>query len=63
MALMAEHVVVIGQGRLLADAPVADLAARAPSLEDAFLELTGAAGGPEGPFIQNGPQYHSTKEG
>ena len=43
MALMAEHVVVIGQGRLLADAPVADLAARAPSLEDAFLELTGAS--------------------
>jgi ABC-2 type transport system ATP-binding protein len=43
MALMAEHVVVIGQGRLLADAPVADLAARAPSLEDAFLQLTGAS--------------------
>jgi ABC-2 type transport system ATP-binding protein len=43
MALMAEHVVVIGQGRLLADAPVADLAARAPSLEDAFLRLTGAS--------------------
>jgi ABC-2 type transport system ATP-binding protein len=43
MALMAEHVVVIGQGRLLADAPVTDLAARAPSLEDAFLELTGAS--------------------
>jgi ABC-2 type transport system ATP-binding protein len=42
MALMAEHVVVIGQGRLLADAPVADLAGRAPSLEDAFLRLTGA---------------------
>ena len=63
MALMAEHVVVIGQGRLLADAPVADLAARAPSLEDAFLELTGAAGGPEQPFMQNGPRYHSTKEG
>ena len=63
MALMAEHVVVIGQGRLLADAPVADLAARAPSLEDAFLELTGAAGGSQQPFIQNGPRYHSTKEG
>ena len=63
MALMAEHVVVIGQGRLLADAPVADLAARAPSLEDAFLELTGAAGGPEQAFIQNGPRHHSTKEG
>jgi len=43
MALMAEHVVVIGQGRLLADAPVADLASRAPSLEDAFLRLTGAS--------------------
>jgi ABC-2 type transport system ATP-binding protein len=43
MALMAEHVVVIGQGRLLADAPVADLADRAPSLEDAFLRLTGAS--------------------
>src|SRR5690242_6300750 len=63
MALMAEHVVVIGQGRLLADALVADLAARAPSLEAAFLELTGAAGGPEQHFIQNGPQYLSAKEG
>ena len=63
MALMAEHVVVIGQGRLLADAPVADLAARAPSLEEAFLELTGADGGPQQPFIQNAPQYHSAKEG
>ena len=43
MALMAEHVVVIGQGRLLADAPVADLAGGAPSLEDAFLRLTGTS--------------------
>jgi len=43
LALMAEHVVVIGQGRLLADAPIADLAARAPSLEEAFLALTGAS--------------------
>jgi ABC-2 type transport system ATP-binding protein len=43
VALMAEHVVVIGQGRLLADAPVADLAGGAPSLEDAFLRLTGAS--------------------
>jgi ABC-2 type transport system ATP-binding protein len=34
---------VIGRGRLLADAPLADLAARAPSLEDAFLELTAAS--------------------
>jgi ABC-2 type transport system ATP-binding protein len=43
MALMAEHVVVIGRGRLLADAPVADLAGGAPSLEDAFLRLTGTS--------------------
>jgi ABC-2 type transport system ATP-binding protein len=43
MALMAEHAVVIGQGRLLADAPLAGLTAGAPSLEDAFLELTGAS--------------------
>jgi ABC-2 type transport system ATP-binding protein len=46
MALMAEHVVVIGGGRLLADEPVAGLAARAPSLEAAFLQLTGAPDGP-----------------
>jgi ABC-2 type transport system ATP-binding protein len=44
MALMAEHVVVIGDGRLLADEPVAALAARAASLEKAFLDLTGAPG-------------------
>jgi ABC-2 type transport system ATP-binding protein len=44
MALMAEHVVVIGGGRLLADEPVAALAARAASLEEAFLDLTGAPG-------------------
>src|SRR6266571_4494761 len=43
MALMAERLVVIGRGRLLADTSVAQLSARAPSLEDAFLELTGAS--------------------
>ena len=36
----ADHVVVIGRGRLLVDTSVADLAARSASLEDAFLELT-----------------------
>jgi ABC-2 type transport system ATP-binding protein len=40
VALMAEHLVVIGQGRLLADTSVAEMSARATSLEDAFLELT-----------------------
>jgi ABC-2 type transport system ATP-binding protein len=39
-ALTAEHLVVIGQGRLLADTSVAELSARAPSLEEAFLEIT-----------------------
>jgi ABC-2 type transport system ATP-binding protein len=43
MALMAERLVVIGQGRLLADTSVARMSAGAPSLEAAFLELTGAS--------------------
>jgi ABC-2 type transport system ATP-binding protein len=43
IALMAEHLVVIGQGRLLADTSVAKLSAGATSLEDAFLQLTGAS--------------------
>jgi ABC-2 type transport system ATP-binding protein len=43
MALMTEHLVVIGQGRLLADTSVAQLSRGAPSLEAAFLELTGAS--------------------
>jgi len=43
VALMAEHLVVIGQGRLLADTSVAGLSAGAASLEDAFLQLTGAS--------------------
>jgi ABC-2 type transport system ATP-binding protein len=40
MALLAEHLVVIGQGRLLADTTVAQMSAGAPSLEEAFLALT-----------------------
>jgi ABC-2 type transport system ATP-binding protein len=40
MALMADHLVVIGQGRLLADTSVAELATGSASLEDAFLRLT-----------------------
>jgi ABC-2 type transport system ATP-binding protein len=43
IALMAEHLVVIGQGRLLADTSVAGMSAGASSLEDAFLQLTGAS--------------------
>ena len=40
-ALMADHLVVIGRGQLLADTTAAELAARASTLEEAFLQLTG----------------------
>jgi ABC-2 type transport system ATP-binding protein len=43
IALTADQLVVIGQGRLLADTSVAELSARSDSLEDAFLELTTAS--------------------
>jgi ABC-2 type transport system ATP-binding protein len=42
-ALMADHLVVIGQGRLLADTTVAELSSRASCLEEAFLNLTGGS--------------------
>ncbi|AXK36042.1 ATP-binding cassette domain-containing protein [Streptomyces armeniacus] len=41
MALTADHLVVIGQGRLLADTSVAELTAGGRALEEAFFELTG----------------------
>jgi ABC-2 type transport system ATP-binding protein len=40
IALTADHLVVIGQGRLLADTTTAELSARSASLEEAFLALT-----------------------
>ena len=40
IALTADHLVVIGQGRLLAETTVAELSAQASSLEEAFLALT-----------------------
>jgi ABC-2 type transport system ATP-binding protein len=40
MALTADHLVVIGRGRLLADTSVAELSAGSSSLEQAFLDLT-----------------------
>jgi ABC-2 type transport system ATP-binding protein len=43
IARIADHVVVIGRGRLLADTSVAELSARSPSLEEAFFELTDAS--------------------
>jgi ABC-2 type transport system ATP-binding protein len=43
MALMAERLIVIGQGRLLADTSVAQMSAGARSLEAAFLAMTDAS--------------------
>jgi ABC-2 type transport system ATP-binding protein len=45
IALIADHLIIIGGGRLLADTTVTDLCARSRSLEDAFLALT--SGGAE----------------
>ncbi|NEB75237.1 ATP-binding cassette domain-containing protein [Streptomyces sp. SID14478] len=43
MALTADHLLVIGQGRLLADTSVAELTAPGRSLEEAFFTLTSGA--------------------
>jgi ABC-2 type transport system ATP-binding protein len=43
MAVTATDLIVIGQGRLLAHTTVAELAAQASTLEDAFIALTDAA--------------------
>jgi|SRR5579875_507353 len=43
MALMADRLIVIGRGRLLADTTVAEMSSRANSLEDAFFNLTATA--------------------
>jgi ABC-2 type transport system ATP-binding protein len=40
MALTAEHIVIVGRGRLIAQATVTELTARYPSLEDAYMALT-----------------------
>jgi ABC-2 type transport system ATP-binding protein len=40
MALTAERIVIVGRGRLIAEATVAELTARYPSLEDAYMALT-----------------------
>ncbi|MEY9931785.1 ABC-2 type transport system ATP-binding protein [Catenulispora sp. GP43] len=43
MALTADHLLVIGRGRLLADTTMAAFTAAYGSLEEAYLTLTGAA--------------------
>ena len=40
MALTADHLVIIGRGKLLAQTTVAELSARSHSLEEAFFQLT-----------------------
>ncbi|WP_427885580.1 ABC transporter ATP-binding protein [Kribbella sp. GL6] len=42
MALVADQLVVIGRGRLIADSPLADLTRDGRSLEDAYLDLADA---------------------
>ena len=48
MSLTADRLIVVGQGRLLADTTVAELSARSVSLEEAFLDLTAGAAEYEG---------------
>jgi ABC-2 type transport system ATP-binding protein len=43
MALTADHLIIIGRGRLIADTPLADLTGSYPSLEEAYLQLTGSS--------------------
>ena len=43
VAQTADELIVLGQGRLLAQATVAELSARASSLEDAFFQLAASA--------------------
>jgi ABC-2 type transport system ATP-binding protein len=40
MALTAEHIVIVGRGRLIVEATVSELTAQYPSLEDAYMALT-----------------------
>jgi ABC-2 type transport system ATP-binding protein len=37
---IADHVIIVGRGRVIADTPVTGLLARWPSLEAAYLDLT-----------------------
>jgi ABC-2 type transport system ATP-binding protein len=44
MAMTVDHLIVIGQGRLLADAGIHDLVGPQTTLEETYLELTTDAG-------------------
>jgi ABC-2 type transport system ATP-binding protein len=61
LALTAEHVIVVGQGRLIADASMADLLAgtSASSLEEAFLKLTAGAAEYRTTTAERSPRWSS----
>jgi ABC-2 type transport system ATP-binding protein len=40
---IADHVVIVGRGRVIADTPITSLLGRWPSLEAAYMELTRTA--------------------
>ena len=40
MAVTADHLLVLGRGRVLADCPTGEFVERHPTLEDAFLAVT-----------------------
>jgi ABC-2 type transport system ATP-binding protein len=51
LALTADHLVVIGQGKLITQTTVSELSGRYASLEDAFFNLTGHAA----EYVAEGP--------
>jgi ABC-2 type transport system ATP-binding protein len=62
MALTADHLIVIGQGHLLAETTVAELSARASSLEEAFFALTTGSAEFQGRGAQPGEDPHGVHE-
>jgi ABC-2 type transport system ATP-binding protein len=59
LALTAQRVIVVGQGRLTADADVAELLARSSSLEEAFLDMTAGAVEYGAPAPERSPRWSS----
>ncbi len=43
MALTADHIIIVGKGKLITEATVQELTTRYPSLEDAYLALTASS--------------------
>jgi ABC-2 type transport system ATP-binding protein len=57
LARTADHLVVIGRGRLLADASVAELTAGGGSLVEAFLRLTADSAQYHGTYQDDAPGH------